>query len=216
MMDYGIGAENKHSLIERLVRFIQETDLNEPLEFKPTTEFYSKGNQKKDEEKLHYDYAMEIDKQLTNIGENIAVKFFELSDEKFQAVMKRIKFWGYELCLEEFILNYYLVIKKDNRLRQFVILHLEKLVSTVKKIIENQLYDKMNDFSFTNSDTVELANLKDKLRENEQELIKVKPEKLADDTAEEIITTEKLNTAREQILADLRAANPELETDNWI
>ena len=42
------------------------------------------------------------------------MKFFELSDEKFTEVLRRISLWGYDVCLEEFILEYYLAIKKDN------------------------------------------------------------------------------------------------------
>lgn len=210
------ASENKHNLIEKLVNFLKETDLNEPLEVKPADEFYSIESQKNDVEKVTKDYATELDKQLDVICQNIAIRFFELNDEKFQAIMQRIELWGYELCLEEFILNYYLIIKKDNRLRQFVLLHLPKLIKMLKNTIQVELTTKMYEFDFTNTNTSDLDNLHNQLKEKEQELLQVQPEKLAEDTAEEVVTTEKLNTIRAEILSDLREANPELETDNWM
>jgi hypothetical protein len=210
------ASENKHNLIEKLVNFLKETDLNEPLEVKPVDEFYSIEPQKNDVEKVTKDYATELDKQLDVICQNIAIRFFELNDEKFQAIMQRIELWGYELCLEEFILNYYLIIKKDNRLRQFVLLHLPKLIKMLKDTIQVELTTKMYEFDFKNTNTSDLDNLHNQLKEKEQELLQVQPEKLAEDTAEEVVTTEKLNTIRAEILSDLREANPELETDNWM
>lgn len=209
-------SENKHNLIEKLVNFLKETDLNEPLEVKPADEFYSIEPQKNDVEKVTKDYATELDKQLDVICQNIAIRFFELNDEKFQAIMQRIELWGYELCLEEFILNYYLIIKKDNRLRQFVLLHLPKLITMLKDKIQVELTTKMYEFDFKNTNSSDLDNLHNQLKEKEQELLQVQPEKLAEDTAEEVVTTEKLNTIRAEILSDLREANPELETDNWM
>lgn len=210
------ASENKHNLIEKLVNFLKETDLNEPLEVKPADEFYSIEPQRDDVEKITKDYATELDKQLDVICQNIAIRFFELNDEKFQAIMQRIELWGYELCLEEFILNYYLIIKKDNRLRQFVLLHLPKLITMLKDKIQVELTTKMYEFDFKNTNSSDLDNLHNQLKEKEQELLQVQPEKLAEDTAEEVVTTEKLNTIRAEILSDLREANPELETDNWM
>lgn len=119
--------------------------------------------------------------------------------------------WGYDLCLEEFILNYYLIIKKDNRLRQFIILHLLKLISRLKNIIEKQLILKMNNFNFKNGEDDELKMLNYKLAEKEAKLLELNPEKIAEDNSPEIITTDKINSIKNEILNDLKKNNPELE-----
>ena len=138
-------------LIDRIYNFLQNNKDNLNVELKPNEYSNLEDNDsqfnfkyKKDLEVIQKDYSTQIDKQLDIISNNIAIKFFELNDEKFQAILERIMLWGYDLCLEEFILNYYLIIKKDNRLRQFIILHLLKLISRLKNIIEKQLILKMN------------------------------------------------------------------------
>ena len=121
------------------------------------------------------------------------MKFFELSDEKFTEVLRRISLWGYDVCLEEFILEYYLAIKKDNLLRQFVILHLDKLVGRLQNIIEDKFYKGINKFNFSDiKDQKSLQNLQNKLADKEAELLSIQPEKLAEDTTDEILETEDL------------------------
>jgi hypothetical protein len=127
-----------------------------------------------------------------------------------------LRYGGYELCLEEFILNYYLVIKKDNRLRQFIILHLTKLINAVQNMIEIQLLTKMEKFKISNETDNELESLQQKLAEKETELLQVNPEKLAEDNTDAIIKSDDLAQMRSEILDDLKTSNPELERENWM
>lgn len=113
-------------------------------------------------------------------------------------------------------MNYYLIIKKDNKLRHFIILHLNKLINSVKNIIEIQLLTRMNKFSFTNENDNEITVLKQNLAEKENELLEVNPEKLAVDNTEEILNSDDLANIRADILNDLKKNNPELERENWI
>lgn len=205
-------------LIDRIYNFLQNNKDNLNVELKPNEYSNLEDNDsqfnfkyKKDLEVIQKDYSTQIDKQLDIISNNIAIKFFELNDEKFQAILERIMLWGYDLCLEEFILNYYLIIKKDNRLRQFIILHLIKLISRLKNIIEKQLILKMNNFNFINDEDDELKTLNYKLAEKEAKLLELNPEKIAEDNSPEIITTDKINSIKNEILNDLKKNNPELE-----
>ena len=216
---------NQLDLTDRLLQYLNTIDLNEPIEVKPNEYVFTQEKKSKqtnidnvDIEVLNKDYSTKLDKQLKNIGNNIVVKFFELNDEKFKAIMSRITLWGYELCLEEFITNYYLIIKKDNRLRQFVLLHLTKLIKIVKEIIEKQLTVKMHKFDFTNVNDNELKTLTDKLAEKESELLSVNPEKLTQDNniAEEPINLDEVASIKNEILQDLKNNNPELERQTWI
>lgn len=146
------------------------------------------------------------------------MKFFELDKDKFNAVLQRIRIWGYDVCLEEFITEYYLEIKQDNMLRQFVLLHLDKLIIRLKDIIEMQLLEHINNFDFTNANTEkELRDLANDLGEKESKLLSINPEKLVEDNSDDIIADDNdMQNIKDEILADLRKANPELETNNWI
>lgn len=216
---------NQLDLTDRLLQYLNSVNINEPIEVKPSEYVFTQEKQSKktnldniDVEVLNKDYSTKLDKQLKNIANNIVVKFFELNDEKFKAVMQRIILWGYDICLEEFIINYYLIIKKDNRLRQFVLLHLVKLIKIVKETIEKQLTVKMNNFNFTNVNDNELDNLTKKLAEKESELLNVNPEKLTKDNtaAEEVVELADISTIKNEILQELKQNNPELERETWI
>ena len=204
-------------LINRLYEFLQnnKNDLN--VEIKPDEYSNIEDNNlidneyKQDLEIIKKDYATKLDKQLNIISNNIAIKFFELNDDKFKAILERISLWGYELCLEEFILSYYLIIKKDNKLRQFIMLHLSKIINILQDIIEKQLILKMDNFNFLNSDNNELEELNYKLAEKESKLLSINPEKLAEDTSNEILNTDKIQTVKNEILNELKKQNPELE-----
>lgn len=216
---------NQLDLTDKLLQYLNSVNINEPIEVKPSEYVFTQEKMSKktnidniDVEVLNKDYSTKLDKQLKNIANNIVVKFFELNDEKFKAVMQRIMLWGYDTCLEEFITNYYLIIKKDNRLRQFVLLHLVKLIKIIKEIIEKQLTVKMNNFNFTNVNDNELDNLTKKLAEKESELLNVNPEKLTKDNtaAEEIVELDDISTIKNEILQELKQNNPELERETWI
>ena len=120
------------------------------------------------------------------------------------------------MTVEEFIINYYLVIKKDNSLRQFILLHLSKVISEVCNIIETQLFEKMHTFTFMNNKSTEIMDLTHELAKKEEQLLKINPEKIADDNTEVLVKADKVESVKDKILNDLKASNPELETDNWI
>lgn len=119
---------------------------------------------------------------------------------------------GYELTLEEFILEYYLELKRDNLLRQFVLIHLDKLVVRLTDIIRTQLFKHMDDFKFQDIDEVKKINkLNNDLAERETELLNINPEKIAEDNTAEIETQDNVTSMREEILNDLKQNNPDLE-----
>jgi hypothetical protein len=90
------------------------------------------------------------------------------------------------------------------------------LITILKNIIEEKLYSKVNNFQFINNSDKSLKNLTHDLAKKELELMKVNPEKMTENTDLEILKNDDLSASREEILAELKANNPELETDNWI
>lgn len=74
----------------------------------------------------------------------------------------------------------------------------------------------MHKFDFVNNNENELKNLSKKLAEKEMELLNVNPEKLAEDTEDEIISADDVKNMREEILQDLKQSNPELERETWV
>ena len=123
--------------------------------------------------------------------------------------------------MDEFITEYYLIIKKDNRLRQFVLLHLTKLIKRLKNIIEYQLVTKMKKFNYTDN-VSGIDVLKKKLKETEKKLLDIKlkseteSESEASDKEEDTMSDEKILEVKNEILADLKENNPELELDTWV
>lgn len=89
-----------NGLTTQLIDYLKTIDLNEPLEVKPVETLYTSENDdlhkkldNQDLEVLNKDYSTKLDKQLKNVGNNIVIKFFELNDDKFQAIMSRITLW---------------------------------------------------------------------------------------------------------------------------
>ena len=83
-------------------------------------------------------------------------------------------------------------------------------------MIQKQLLTKMHKFDFVNNNENELKNLSKKLAEKEMELLSVNPEKLVEDTEDEIVSADDVKNMREEILQDLKQSNPELERDTWV
>lgn len=215
------NKQKKQQLINNLYDFLRQNKYNLQLEVKPKTEFELLNQQKNNLNKVNIpieivkkENSNKFNNQINLIANNIAIKLFELNNEKFLAVLNRMNLWGYEITLEQFILRYYIVIKNDNRLRQFIILYLSKIIRAVKNIIELQLINRMHQFNFVNKFDKELENLEYDLAKKEAELLKVNPkdqEDILDNPPEFFKDENEVLSFKEQILADLKAKNPELE-----
>lgn len=102
-------------------------------------------------------------------------------------------------------------------MRQFILLHLEKLIIAVKNKIEIQLIKGMNKFKFENENENELKNLEQQLKEKEEELLHVNPENFSkDETSSDVLSSGELSQMKDEILNDLKKMNPELERETWI
>ena len=101
-------------------------------------------------------------------------------------------------------------------LRQFVVLYIDKLIQEVKFKIQTLLLDKIDNFSFSNGSDTEFNELKYKLAEKEKQILQINPEKIAEDTTEQILSIDKIMIYKQQILNDLKESNPELETNLWM
>lgn len=99
-------------------------------------------------------------------------------------------------------------------MRQFVLIHLSKLVKRLKNIIEYQLVTKMKDFNYTDN-VSGLDILKNKLKETEKKLLDVQL-KSDEESVKDEMTEEKILKVKEEILNDLKQNNPELELEEWI
>lgn len=210
------NAKERQSLIEQLIDFLHETKYDE-LELKPkdrdeTIADDSNAQLTEDLEILKKDYSTDIDKQLYNIAENIVFSLKSLSEDQFKAILDRFLLWGIQQTMEEFIFDYYLVIKKDIDLRQFIVIHMNKLLAIIENILNKQSILRIAKQDFTNNADEEIESLRKKLKEKEKELINVAPEKIIDKSVPDIIRNEnKKQEIRQQVLDDLKAQNPELE-----
>ena len=211
------NAKERQTLIEQLKEFLDETK-NETLELKPkdfnenSNDNKSKAQVNKDLEVLEKDYSSDINSQLYNISENIVFTLRGLPEEKFKAVLDRFLTWGILPTMEEFIRDYYLTIKKDADLRQFVIIHFSKILKLTENILNSQSILRIAKQDFTNDNDEEIQILRNKLKEKEKELMNVMPEKFVKDESLDLIRNEnKKQQIKQQILDDLKAQNPELE-----
>ena len=211
------NAKERQTLIEQLKEFLDETK-NETLELKPkdfnetSNDDKSKAQVNKSLEVLEKDYSSDINSQLYNISENIVFTLRGLPEEKFKAVLDRFLTWGILPTMEEFIIDYYLTIKKDADLRQFVIMHFSKILKLTENILNSQSILRIAKQDFTNDNDEEIQILRNKLKEKEKELMNVMPEKFVKDESLDLIRNEnKKQQIKQQILDDLKAQNPELE-----
>ena len=211
------NAKERQTLIEQLKEFLDETK-NETLELKPkdfnesSNDDKSKAQVNKDLEVLEKDYSSDINSQLYNIAENIIFVLRGLPEEKFKAVLDRFLTWGILPTMEEFIMDYYLNIKKDADLRQFVIIHFAKILKLTENILNSQSILRIAKQDFTNDNDEEIQILRNKLKEKEKELLNVMPDKFVKNDSLDLIRNEnKKQQIKQQILDDLKAKNPELE-----
>lgn len=213
--------ENESKLLKTIYNYIQDTK-DQKLEIKPD-EFANMSSIKDVSstsiEKIKKDSNSIMMKENQIICDNILMKFFELTDEKFIACMKRINDWGFETCFREFILNYYLYIKKSNRLRQYIILHLDLIVSMLKNMMELDLIESMKNFNFENYKTrEEIEFLKNDLKNREAAIMAIKAKNFDEfappnEKTKELLSNSQRKDLRMAILNRLRYENPLLEED---
>ena len=211
------NAKERQTLIEQLKEFLDDTK-DEQLELKPkdfnesSNDDKSKSQVNKDLEVLEKDYSSDINSQLYNIAENIVFVLRGLPEEKFKAVLDRFLTWGILPTMEEFIMDYYLNIKKDADLRQFIIIHFAKILKLTENILNSQSILRIAKQDFTNDNDEEIQILRNKLKEKEKELLNVMPDKFVKNDSLDLIRNEnKKQQIRQQVLDDLKAKNPELE-----
>lgn len=192
------NQNKKQILLNNLYEFLNSTK-DQTLQLNPqdgdilqrTDSFRDKFEQK-DLEEYKRDYSSRIDKQLLIIAQNISNSLFNLPNQKFTAFMSRYEVWGLDLTLQQFIINFYLVVKTDNMLRQFVMLHMDKIIKTVKEYVEKYLITHMFDFNFKEPRTDYVK--KQLVKQMKQNDLKLK-EKLADQKFEEQPKTEEVQEA---------------------
>lgn len=202
-------------LIQKIKDYVDSTK-NIQLEKKPN-EFQNSENNIKtartiDDElqEIQKSNETKIDRQLYNVAENIMLSYFSLDTTKFMAVIQRINCWGLQLTLQEFILDYYLFCKTNKYLKQFVLMHLDKLITLVSSMIEKQLITKLNLYNFNVSNT-SLNTLKEKLIQKQKELQKVQPSDLVIDRENQVVDMDKVAQMKLDILNDLKQQHPQLQ-----
>lgn len=219
--------QKQRVLIDNIYDFLQRNK-DEELELKPT-EYYNSDddfslfNKEVDLEEYKKDYSTEIDKEIYIIAQNINDDLFNLNDQKYLAIISRIDVWGFDLTMEQFILSYYLYIKKDNKLRQFVMNHMDKIIKAVKLIMDNRLVKGINRFEFRNNrNKLNIEKLKKQRKQNDQKLknIKIKEEgeeqqqKQKEEQQKQTITTnEEQERIKNQILQKLKQQHSVLQKE---
>lgn len=150
----------KQLLIDGLYNYIT-TRGEEQLQLKPD-EFenleknqndFSLYNKEDDLEQYKKDYSSRIDKQILIIAQNIMNSLFGLNNEKFSAFMSRYNVWGFDLTMQQFINSFYLVVKTDNMLRQFILDHMDKIINVTRNVMQKYLITHMSSFTFNEART---------------------------------------------------------------
>lgn len=206
-----------NDLYQTLLEKIKSSN-TEQYQFKPIehqldiTQKMSRINVDNQLQTIKKDYRTQLDKQIYNIAQNIVFNFFSLSDDKFYAIILRTKAWGLAICIQQFIMHYYLFLKNNNRLRQFVILHFNKIVLIVCSIIQKQLITKINLQSFKSSNK-ELKQLEQDLVATQKQIEDQLPqEQIKNKIVQPIKTEDDAAKLKADILADLKATNTQIES----
>lgn len=203
-------------LYQNLLQKIKAQNPND-YEFKPVqhqidiNQKMSRTNVQSQLQIIKKDNRNQLDKQIYNIAQNIVFNFFSLSNQKFYAIILRCKYWGLNICVQQFIMHYYLYLKTNNKLRQFVMLHFNKIALIACNIIQMQLVSKINLQDF-NSSNIETKQLKQKLVQKQKQILDTIPQKQIKSTVVQPVKSEDdAAKLKQQILADLKADNKEIQ-----
>ena len=121
--------------------------------------------------------------------------------------------------MKEFILNYYLYIKKSNSLRQYIIIYLDVIISVLKEYPEEDLIKNMKNFNFsTYKNREEIEFLKNDLKNREAVLMSLNVKNFKkfappSEKVRDLLSSSERKTLRMEILNKLRHDNPLLEED---
>lgn len=210
--------KQEYQLMSTLYNYIQDTK-DTKLEIKPKEYNETKEDQYSTYENIvKYKNNVKLNENKIICG-NIITKFFELNDEKFLLCLNKILAWGFETFFKEFILNYYLYIKKSNRLRQYIILNLSSIITILKNELELDLLENMKNFNFNSYKTSQdVAFLKNDLRNRETAMMAIKAKNFNEfsppsEERKELLTNGQRKTLRAEILNRLKYENPKLEED---
>lgn len=211
-----------NNLVTQLFEYLNSAK-NEKLEIKPN-EFENLDSSNDENtfnsklEQIKKNSGTLVSKENKVICDNIIKTFLGLNDEKFLACMIRIKDWGFDTCIKEFITNYYLYIKNDNKLRFYIINHLDHLISILKNEVEKNLTKHINLFNFENTkDAYEIQLLRNELKNKLNVAMGVSTPTFNEDSPigqQEITrlnTQDEKNNLRIEITNNLRRENPDLE-----
>jgi len=207
--------------LSKLYKSLKKIDGKSNVEKKPTEFKVSKNDHRFNDFKrlnVKEKNSLQINENKI-ICDNIITKFLELNDEKFMACLERIMTWGFDICFREFILNYYLYIKKSNSLRQYVIMNLNEIITMLHGVLEDTLLMNLKNFNFENyKDYEEVEFIKNDLRNREAALLPIKAKNFNEfaspsEERKELLSNDKRKSLRSEILNRLRYENPMLEED---
>ncbi len=209
-----------NGLLIKIAKYIKSDDFKN-LEVKPVEyRAFKKGSsiqQHREEDPLS-----EINKKKTKdkedliIADNIIMYFFDLPDEKFLLCMQKIDKWGFDIFFKEFLINYYLIWTKDNRLKYYVMQNIDKFNNLVKNRLNETTINAMKNFNFdTTMVDHQIAIIKNDIKGKETVLMSLQP-KAFDNTAppadekEEELEPGNKREFRLAVFARLKQENPGL------
>lgn len=212
----------QENITDKIVQYIDsKTKTNDdklevkPDEFRPS--IGSKEKYKKQtKEIINNDVNAALSNELKIICDNLLLKFFDLDDEKFFACLEKTIEWGFDICFREFIIDYYIRLIKDNKLRQYIILHLDSLLLALKDRLEQNLLNSIKYFNFTNTyDDHKINLIKNEIQGKELGLAAVKVNNFDEyeppsNEDKEKLTADEKRKLRMSIINRLRYENPSL------
>ena len=211
----------ENTVTERLFDYLDMNKDNQlelkPSEFETSNEDDEIRSSNENIETVKKSTGTLISNEIKIICKNIIKSFLGLNDEKFLACMERIKNWNFEICMKEFIMNYFLYIKNDNRLRHYIVTHLDQILAVLEDEFEKDIISNIKLFNFENNkDEYEIQLLRNELKNKLNVMIGIKTQAFNEDAPiakkeAERLNTDKKNELRIEITNKLRRENPALE-----
>lgn len=157
-----------------------------------------------------------LDQENKIICDNILISFFDLNNDKFLMCLEKINEWGFNIAFKEFIINYYLRIIKDNKLRNYILINIDSIITLLKNQLEVNMINSIKHFNFTTLDTDhEIDLIKNDIAARENSMLGIQSKNFNEFAPVEDDTKIKLDPSKKrsyrlEILNRLKYENPKL------
>lgn len=212
----------RFNLIDKISKYLDSDEAKQSqtnLELSPNKFTIKKRNglyTKSSINNLIKDNISILDQENKIICDNILISFFDLNNDKFLMCLEKINEWGFNIAFKEFIINYYLRIIKDNKLRNYILMNIDSIITLLKNQLEVNMINSIKHFNFTTLDTDhEIDLIKNDIAARENSMLGIQSKNFNEFAPVEDDTKIKLDPSKKrsyrlEILNRLKYENPKL------